>query len=82
MFLEILQAYTGVGCHAQLPNPGIKPRAPALQTDSLLAETPGKPQLLVGIPLTFFFLTWLLIVLLKGQTKTERLLFKLQYAVK
>ena len=55
MFLEILQAYTGVGCHAQLPNPGIKPRSPALQADSLLAETPGKPQLLVGIPLTFFF---------------------------
>ena len=27
-----------------LPNPGIKPRSPAWQTDSLLSEPPGKPQ--------------------------------------
>ena len=27
-----------------LPNLGIKPRSPALQVDSLLAETQGKPQ--------------------------------------
>ena len=26
-----------------LPNPGIKPRSPALQADSLLTEPPGKP---------------------------------------
>ena len=26
-----------------LPNPGINPRSPALQTDSLLSEPPGKP---------------------------------------
>ena len=26
-----------------LPNPGIKPRSPALQEDSLLSEPPGKP---------------------------------------
>ena len=26
-----------------LPNPGIKPRSPALQTDSLSSEPPGKP---------------------------------------
>ena len=26
-----------------LPNPGIKPKSPALQTDSLTYETPGKP---------------------------------------
>ena len=26
-----------------LPNPGIKPRSPALQADSLLTELPGKP---------------------------------------
>jgi len=26
-----------------LPNPGIKPRSPALQVDSLPAEPPGKP---------------------------------------
>ena len=27
-----------------LPNPGIEPRSPALQTGSLLSEPPGKPQ--------------------------------------
>ena len=26
-----------------LPNPGIEPRSPALQEDSLLSEPPGKP---------------------------------------
>ena len=26
-----------------LPNPGIKPRSPELQADSLLTEPPGKP---------------------------------------
>ena len=26
-----------------LPDPGIKPRSPALQTDSLPSELPGKP---------------------------------------
>ena len=29
-----------------LPNPGIKPRSPALQADSLLSEPPGKPNLI------------------------------------
>ena len=29
-----------------LPDPGIKPRSPALQVDSLPAEPPGKPQIL------------------------------------
>ena len=28
---------------ADLPNPRIKPRSPALQADSLLSEPPGKP---------------------------------------
>ena len=45
-------AYPGknpeVGCHALLQgnllNPGIEPRSPALQVDSLPAELPGKPQ--------------------------------------
>ena len=30
-----------------LTNPGIKPRSPALQADSLPSEPPGKPQVLV-----------------------------------
>ena len=27
-----------------LPNPGVEPRSPALQADSLPAEPPGKPK--------------------------------------
>jgi len=30
-----------------LPNPGIKPRSPALQTDALPSEPPGKPRILI-----------------------------------
>ena len=43
---------TGVGCHALLQGiftiPGIKPRSPSLQVDSLLSEPPcmGKLELL------------------------------------
>ena len=32
-----------------LPNPGIKPRSPALQADSLLSESPGKPYIYTQI---------------------------------
>ena len=43
---------TGVGCHfllqGNLPNPGIKPRSPALQADSFPSEPPGKPTLVDG----------------------------------
>ena len=40
---------TGVGCRAllppaDLPHPGIKPRSPALQADSLPSEPPRKPK--------------------------------------
>ena len=43
----ILQArITGVGCHSllqgNLPDPGIEPKSPALQADSLPSEPPGK----------------------------------------
>ena len=31
-----------------LPNPGIEPRSPALQVDSLPAEPPGKPNVNKG----------------------------------
>ena len=47
LFIEILQTEnSGVGCHV-LPqgifhNPGIKPRSPVLQADSVLSESPGK----------------------------------------
>ena len=38
-----------------LPNPGIKPRSPSLQADSLLPESPGKPQLSLTCPDALFF---------------------------
>ena len=31
-----------------LPNPGMEPRSPALQTDSLLSEPPGKPSFTIS----------------------------------
>ena len=39
------QYWSGLPCPppGNLPNPGIKPRSPALQADSLLTEPPGKP---------------------------------------
>ena len=44
----ILGQNTGVGSWlpipGDLPNPGIEPRSPALQVDSLAAEPPGKPK--------------------------------------
>ena len=30
-----------------LPNPGIEPRSPALQANSLLSEPPGKPLIII-----------------------------------
>ena len=44
----ILQArvleWVAISFSRDLSNPGIKPRAPALQTDSLPSEPPGKPK--------------------------------------
>ena len=46
-FMEFSGKNTRIGCHAtrgssgDLPNPGIEPRSPALQVDSLPAEPPG-----------------------------------------
>ena len=38
--------WSGLPCPppGDLPNPGIKPRSPALQVDSLLSEPPGEPK--------------------------------------
>ena len=38
--------WSGLPCPPpeDLPNPGIKPRSPTLQVDSLLSEPPGKPK--------------------------------------
>ena len=45
----ILGKNTGVGCHflfqGNLPNPGIKPRSPTFQADSLPSEPLGKPEI-------------------------------------
>ena len=41
-FIELLQQRTGS------PNPGINPRSPALQADSLPAEPPGKTHLIMN----------------------------------
>ena len=46
----------GVGSHSllqDLPNPGIKPRSPALQADSLPSEPPGKPKILQWVAYPF-----------------------------
>ena len=40
-----------------LPNPGIEPRSPALQADSLPSEPPGKPQSGLPFPCLRVFLT-------------------------
>ena len=48
---------TGVGSHFPspegLPDPGIEPGSSALQADSLLSESPGKPPLPQGTGLMF-----------------------------
>ena len=44
---RILQARTlalAIPSPGDLPSPGIEPKSPALQADSLPAEPPGKPQ--------------------------------------
>ena len=47
----------GVSCHVlqgDLPNPGIEPRSPTLQVDSLPSESPGKPMNIgYGTPLQY-----------------------------
>ena len=40
------------------PNPGIKPMSPALQTDSLPSEPPGKPQRIMRRK--FFYFSFLI----------------------
>ena len=40
---RILQARIAIPFSWDLPNPGIKPRSPAWQADTLPSEPPGKP---------------------------------------
>ena len=46
--------WVAISFSGDLPDPGIEPRSPALQTDSLLTELQGLPLYLVG---SFYF--WL-----------------------
>ena len=50
-FPGILQArileWVAVPFSGDIPNPGIEPRSPALQVDSLQCEPPGKPFLVI-----------------------------------
>ena len=48
---KVQEYWSGLPCPPPglLPNPGIKPRPPVLQADSLLSEPPGKPLMLLGI---------------------------------
>ena len=45
-----LQYWSGLPCPppGNLPNPGIKPRSPTLQVDSLLSEPQGNNNLFLG----------------------------------
>ena len=48
--------WSGLPCPppGDLPNPGIKPRSPTLQTDSLPSEPPGKPYTLLHKEIDLF----------------------------
>ena len=48
--------YRGFSSPGDLPNPGIKPRSPTLQVNSLPAEPPGKPKY-TGVDNLYIFLT-------------------------
>ena len=40
--------WSGFPSTGDLPDPGIKPRSPALQADALTSEAPGKPLFALG----------------------------------
>ena len=64
--MEFPSKSTGVGCHSlppgDLPDPGYKPGSPALQTDSLPSETPGKPY--QRNPFLCFIITIIIIIII------------------
>ena len=41
--------WAAISFSRRFPNPGIEPRSPALQADSLPSEPPGKPKCLIQI---------------------------------
>ena len=66
--------WSGLPCPSpgDLPNPGFKPRSPALQVDSLPPEPPGKPQL-INTVLLIHFKCWVNTCL---KTKKGNIVFK------
>ena len=72
---------TGVGSlsHLQVSNPGIEPRSPALQADSLPAEPKGKPKnTAVG---NLSLLQWIFLTqeLNRGLLHCRQFLYQLSY---
>ena len=63
-----------------LPDPGIKPRSPALQADALTSEPPGKPEVQIGTQQTHLYLcniihdVWIYF-LTRRTTKRNQLIF-------
>ena len=43
IFLARILEWVAISSPGDLPNPGIDPRSPTLQVDSLWSELPGKP---------------------------------------
>ena len=43
IFQARILEWVAISFSRDLPNPGIEPRSPTLQADSLLSEPPGKP---------------------------------------
>ena len=62
-----------------LPNPGIKPRSPALQADSLPAEPPGKPKKTGVGSLPLLQGTFLTQELNQGFLRYKQILYQLSY---
>ena len=79
IFQARIMEWVGISYSRDLPNPGIEPRSPALQADSLPAQPPGKPKntgvgglsLLQGVFLTEE-LNW-------GLKHRRRILYQLNY---
>ena len=79
----ILQArileWVAIPFSRDLPNPGIKPRSPILQADSLPAETPGKPKNTGVGSLSLFWGIFLTQGLNRGLLHCRPILYQLSY---
>ena len=62
-----------------LPNPGIDPRYPALQADSLPAEPQGKPKITGGNSLSFLQGIFLTLASNRGLPHCRWILYQLSY---